>query len=582
MTISRLPLLAPLIFLAGCAAPIAGGSSPRTVTVGIAAINDFHGALEPPKQSVGVPNGTGGTDFVPAGGAAYLASAIDSIRAKYPNNLTVSAGDLISGSPLASSLFLDEPAIEAMNRMGLEFNAVGNHEFDHGRAELLRKQAGGCAQHTARKPCEIEPFKGARFRFLAANVLTESGRPLFVASGLKRFGRGRARVTVGVIGLTLRETPTLVQPDGVKGLSFTDEAEAINGAIPALKAAGADAVVVLIHQGGYTKGAQDPSACSEFYGPIAPILPKLDARVDLVVSGHTHWPYVCEIARGDVARPLLLTSAGVSGKLVTDIALEIDPAAHRVVGARARNVVVQSEAYEAPRGRLELSDAVPRFAPRADIAAYVARYALAAKRYAERPAGKLAGPVSRPGGDAANTGGSIGNLIADAQLAATQGAGAQIAFMNPFGIRPPSLLSPQPDGSLTFGEIYTIQPFNNDLVTQTLTGAQLKAALEENFDGIGPAQVLTPSRGFAYRYDLAKPVGQRIVAMTLDGQPIRPEGRYRVTTSSFLAQGGDTYTAFRDGTDPVIGVTDIVAFEAWLQASPPRAVPAEERAIEVK
>ena len=578
------PRFAPLalFLLAGCAAPMAGTPAPRTVTVGIVGINDFHGNLEPPKQSVGVPDGKGATLFVPAGGAAYLASAIDSIRAQYANTLTVSAGDLISGSPLVSSLYLDEPAIAVMNRIGLEFNAVGNHEFDMGRAELLRKQGGGCAKLTTRQPCQIEPFTGARFTFLAANVLTESGKPLFVASGIKRFGSGSRRVGVGVIGLTLKETPTLVQPDGVRGLTFTDEAGAINAAIPALKAKGADAIVVLIHQGGYTKGEQDPQSCTEFYGPILPILAQLDPAVDVVVSGHTHWPYVCDWGQRDPAHPLLLTSAGVSGKLVTDITLEIDPAANRVVARRARNVVVQSEPYQGNRGPVSLSDALPRFAPRADVAAYVARYADATKQFAQRPAGKLAGRVFRPGGDASAVGGSLGMLIADAQLAATAKAGAQIALTNPFGVRPPHELNPRADGTLTFGELYTIQPFNNDLITQSLTGAQLKAVLEQNFDEVGPMQVLTPSHGFAYSYDLAKPVGQRIVAMTLNGVPIDPAASYRVTTNSFLAQGGDTYTALTAGTDKVVGPTDIAAFEAWLKVDTPRPVPSEERTSEVK
>ncbi|MGH6786080.1 MAG: bifunctional metallophosphatase/5'-nucleotidase [Novosphingobium sp.] len=571
-----------LLLLSGCAGQMAARGAPRTVTVGIVGINDFHGNLEPPKQSVGAPDGKGGTVFVPAGGAAYLASAIDSIRAQYRHTLTVSAGDLISGSPLASSLYLDEPTIEAMNRIGLDYNAVGNHEFDMGRAELLRKQTGGCAKHTARAPCQIEPFKGAAFKFLAANVITESGKPLFVASDIRRFGSGRSRVSIGVIGLTLKDTPTLVQPDGIAGLTFADEAAAINAAIPPLKAAGADAVVVLIHQGGYTKGAQDPSACSEFYGPIEPILAKLDPAVDLVVSGHTHWAYVCDWGARDPGRPLLLTSTGVGGKMVSDIALEIDPAANRVVAKRARNVVVQSEPYLGNRGTVPLSDALPHFAPRADIAAYVAKYADAARQFALRPAGKLAGRAFRPDGDASSLGGSLGNLIADAQLAATAKAGAQITLTNPFGVRPPHELIPKPDGTLTFGELYTIQPFNNDLITQTLTGAQLKAVLEQNFDGVGPLQVLTPSAGFAYSYDLSKPVGERILAMSLNGAPIDPAASYRVTTNGFLAQGGDTYTALTAGTDKVVGVTDIEAFEAWLNVATPRPVPSELRTTEVK
>ena len=572
---SRLLAAALIPALAGCATVPREPSAP--VEVGIVAINDFHGALESPKLSVPVALPDGTVLPVPAGGAAWVASAIDSIRAKYPNHLTVSAGDLIGGSALVSSLYLDEPTIEAMNRMGLEFNAVGNHEFDAGREELLRKQAGGCAQHTARKPCQLEPFRGASFRFLAANTVDDDGRTLFAATGLKSFGSGKRKVTIGLIGVTLTATPSLVSPDGIRGLTFADEADTVNALVPKLKAQGADAIVLLLHQGGRTTGPPDPSGCAGLNGPILPILARLDPRIDVVVSGHTHWSYVCDYATIDPARPFLLTSAGVFGELVTDIRLAIDPATRRVVAKSADNVIVQSAGYASSRIRVEPTDRFTRFTPRADIAAYVARYVEASRGFVARPAGRLAGVASRPSGGASMFGGPLGNLIADAELTATAGAGAQIAFINPFGIRAPTSLVPAVDGTLTFGQLYAIQPFNNQLVTLTLTGAQLRQVLEQAFDEVGPNQLLTPSRGFSYSYDMTRPIGQRIVAMTLDRAPIRDEARYRVTVPSFLAGGGDSFTAFTQGTDAVIGVADIAALEAWLQAVPPRAVPDENR-----
>ncbi|HUQ13718.1 MAG TPA: bifunctional metallophosphatase/5'-nucleotidase [Novosphingobium sp.] len=575
---AALTACATLVPRANPPAPVEVGA----VEVGIVAINDFHGALEPPRQSVQTPDGAGGTAFVPAGGAAWLASAIDSIRGKYANHVTVSAGDLISGSQFASSLYLDEPAVGVMNRIGLEFNAVGNHEFDRGRTELLRIQNGGCAKNGLGQPCALEAYAGARFPFLAANVVTESGATLFPATGTKSFGEGARAVTVGFVGLTLKGTPTLVVPSSVAGLSFGDEAEAINTATARLKAAGADAVVVLIHQGGRTTGTPDPQGCEGLNGEILPILDRLSPAVDVVVSGHTHWAYICERALPGRPSPLLLTSAGVFGELVTDIRLAIDPVRHAVVARAARNVIVQSTPYEGSRGPLTLVESYPQFAPRPDIAAYVAKYVDASKEYSSRVVGHLAGIASRPGGDAARTGGPLGNLIADAQLAATRDAGAQIAFMNPFGIRAPGTLIPGEGGALTFGQLYQVQPFGNTLVTQSFTGAELKAVLEQGFDGDGPVQVLTPSRGFAYRYDLSRPVGQRIVAMTLGGKPIDPRATYRVATSNFLAQGGDSFTLFAKGREVVQGVgTDLAALEAWLQPSPPRPIPSEERTTEV-
>ncbi len=573
-----LPAAALLPLLAACAGQggVRTAAAEAPVTVGIVAINDFHGALEPPRTAVVAPDPKGGTRPVPAGGAAFLASAVDSVRANYPNHVTVAAGDLTGASQIASSLFLDEPAIGVLNRIGLDFNAVGNHEFDQGAEELLRKQNGGCAQLSARKPCQIEKFAGAKFRYLSASTYKADGSTLFPATAIRSFGKGRRKVDVGFIGLTLKGTPDLVTPEGIRGLTFGDEAEAINAAVPRLRKSGADAVVVMIHQGGYTSGSPDPGGCENLTGEIVPILKRLDPGVDVVVSGHTHWSYVCDFGTIDPERPMLLTSAGVYGQLLTDITLEIDPHASRVVAKRARNVIVQSDPYVSPRGPVNVASDLPRFAARADVAQYVGKYAEAAKAYSLRPVGKLSGPAVRaPLGGLNNQGGSLGNLIADAQLAASAGAGAQIAFMNPFGIRTP--LNPAADGTLTFGDIYACQPFNNTLVTQSLTGAELKAVLEQGFDDNGPLQVLSPSAGFAFRFDLSRPVGSRVTEMTLNGQPIDPAANYRVTTNSFLANGGDSFSLLARQRDAVTGISDLEALEAWLKAVPPRQVPAEVR-----
>jgi 5'-nucleotidase len=578
----------------------AAPGSTGPVTVGIAAINDFHGALEPPNLAVPtvVPRDTpGALDLkaderlldpdlpvlpIPAGGAAWLASAVDSVRAKYTHVLTVSAGDMIGGSQLASSLHLDEPAVGVMNRIGLDFNAVGNHEFDRGIEELQRLVKGGCEQRTVRKPCQIEQWQGAKFPFLAANSIRPDGSTLFPGTALKSFGTGKRKVTVGLIGVTLKTTADLVSPAGLGGVTFADEADTVNALVPRLRAQGADAVVLLIHQGARTMGSEpDPSGCKGFGGDIAPILDRLTPEVDVVVSGHTHWAYVCDYAAINPARPFLLTSAGLFGQLVTDITLEIDPATNRVTAKRARNVIVQSPGYRNVRGDVRNTDAVPRFEPRADIAEYVGRYVIAARQFTTRPVGKLAGMAERPGGDASNKGGSLGNLIADAQLAATAGAGAQIALMNVFGIRSPSQLVPAADGSLTFGQLYAVQPFNNELVTQTLSGAELKAVLEQGFDTSGPIQFLSPSQGFVYSVDMARPIDSRIVSMTLGGTPIDPGKDYRITTNSFLANGGDSFSVLTKQRDAVTGIPDIDALEAWLKAVPPRAVPGELRTIDL-
>lgn len=562
----------PLIIAVAGPAMVQGAAPvPATVTVGILAINDFHGSIEPPKQSVLAPDGQGGTVQVPAGGAAYLASAVKTLRGQYRYSATISAGDLISASQLASSIYLDEPTIGVANRIGLDFNAVGNHEFDRGRQELLRMQRGGCKQYTVRKPCQVERFTGANFKFLAASTITESGKPLFPAYGLKSYGQGARKVTVGFIGLTLKGTTDLVSPGGIKGLTFRDEAKTINALVPQLKAKGADAVVVLIHQGGQQDKPVDPNGCSGFSGDIMPILDQLDPRVDVVVSGHTHRAYVCDYAKINPAHPLLLTSSGVYGEGLTDIALEIDPATNKVVAKRARNLIVQSVPYTGSRGPVPLSPLYPIYPADPVVAGYIQQYIDAAKVFATRPAGNLAAPAS---------GTVLGQLIADAQLDATKPAGAQMALMNPFGVRAP--IVPADDHSVKFGDIYAAQPFNNTLVTQSLSGAELKAVLEQGFDENGPYQALIPSAGLTYGYDMTRPVGDRVVDLRFMGQPIDLGATFRVTTNSFLAQGGDSFTLLARQKDGVIGVSDLDALEAWLKGSELRTVPEAVRAVEVK
>ena len=562
----------PLI-LSACATTPRHAAQP--VSIKIIGINDFHGNLEPPRQSIQTFTAEGKRVPVPAGGAAFLASAIDGLRAQNPNHLVVSAGDLIGGTPITSSLFLDEPTVGVMNRIGLDFNAVGNHEFDRGRAELLRMQNGGCEKHTSREPCAVEkPFDGAKFRFLAANVVTENGNTLFPASAMRRFGKGKSAVDIGLIGLTLKATPSLASPSGLVGLTFGDEAEAINREVERLKAKGAEAVVVLIHEGLYTTVPYNDKRCGGVSGDLPKILGKLDPRVDLVVSGHTHWAYICDWGKVDPARPFLVTSAGVWGEFVTDIELTIDPASGKVTSKRADNLIVQSDAYTGTGGYIANTDLFPRYSPRADIAAYVAKYVAAVKAAAERPVGRISGgPAYKPA--LATSESALGNLIADVHLAATASpdrGGAEIALMNNTGIR--ADLIPGPDGTVTFGQIFAVQPFANTLVTKSFTGKQLKALLDQQFDGVSFDQTFSPSAGFSYAFDLSRPIGQRVFDVRFNGAPLDDAKVYRVTMNSFLAGGGDSFTVFRDGTQVVNGPVDLEAMEEWLRGGSNRTFPA--------
>lgn len=581
MILKRLVPIAAALFLSACATvpPPAPADRAEPVNLRIIGLNDFHGNLEPIKRPIRPMDDAGEYQEVPAGGAAYLASAVAKYRAQAEYNMVVSAGDLIGASPLASSIFLDEPSIGVMNRIGISFNAVGNHEFDRGWQELLRLQEGGCTKFTLREPCQVEnPYPGAKFNFLAANVIAADGSTLFAPYGIQRFGSGASEIAVGVIGLTTIDTPTLVTPSGINGLTFADEADTINALVPELAAQGVDVIVVSIHQGLYTEVGFNDKSCGGVSGALLDILARVDPRVDVVISGHTHRPYICDYSAIDPSRKFIVTSAGYGGSMLTDIAITVDPVLGDVIAINANNVIVQSEVRGADGEPLPANPAFEKFAADADIAAYVARYVDASREAADRTVGKISGPAPKAGPSTEES--QLGNLIADAQLAGTRDAGAQIALMNNSGIR--VSLDPTDGSTVSYGDIYAVQPFGNLLITRSYTGAQLLALLEQQFDDEGFAQTFSASEGFAMSYDMRRPSGSRVVSVTLNGNSIEAAATYRVTMNSFLAAGGDSFTVFTGGTDSVTGPVDLDAMEEYLRAVPVRGLPATGRIAEIK
>ena len=517
------------------------------VEVQILAFNDFHGNLETP-PTFEVVEADGSKRQVTSGGVVHLAAALSGLRAGHANSVTVSAGDTIGASPLISANYLDEPTIDAMNLLGLEFNSVGNHEFDRGSDELKRMQSGGCAKFTRRTPCAVEPFGGARFRYLAANVVQADGSTIFPSTGVKRFDTPAGPITLGFIGMTLKGTSLLVTPSGVRGLSFRDEAETANALVPKLKAAGADAIVLLIHQGGKLPQFTTGNGCDGLYGEILPILPRLDAAITTIVSGHTHWAYVCR-GTPQVGADRLLTSAGKYGYFVTDLRLKFDSATHRLVGQDARNITVGN-------GERGVDPAEK---------ALVNRYAAAVAPIASRKVGHLTGPATKNGEDGESV---AADLIADSMLAATRATGqggAQIALVNGTGVR-----VDLPAGDVRYDAAFAMMPFGNNLVVMTLTGAQIKAALEQQYAsptgaGMSRPAALAPSTGFTYAIDMAKPAGSRVVEMRLNGRAVDPAARYRVALNNYLASGGDGLTAFTGGTSLTDnGIIDLDALVAWI------------------
>jgi 5'-nucleotidase len=513
------------------------------VDVRILAINDFHGNLRPPPGGIRIADPGDKTKkiVVPAGGAEHMATLLRQLREGAKNTIFVAAGDLIGASPFLSAMFHDEPTIEALSMMGLELASVGNHEFDEGKDELLRMQNGGC--HPVDQCQGPHPFLGARFHYLAASTVEKStGKSVFPPYEIRQFDG----IPVAFIGLTLKGTPDIVSPEGVAGLEFRDEADTVNALVPELKARGVEAIVVLIHEGGVPTG--DYNECPDISGPIVDIVRKFDRAVDVVISGHTHQAYVCEIDGR------LVTSGDKYGTVVTAIDLKLDPVTRDVISARADNTIVRIDGYASDPLQTELLASYDKFA--APIA--------------NRPAGSVSATLSRAPNDAGES--PLGDIVADAQLAATTldaNGGAVVAFTNPGGIR--TDIARKEDGAVTYADVFASQPFRNQLVTLTLTGAQIKAMLEQQWLDPKRPRILQVSKGFSYGWDGSRPYGDHVIAdrMLLNGQRVDPAQNYRVTVNNYLAVGGDGFTALKAGIALRFGVYDVDALYAYFRGNSP-------------
>jgi 5'-nucleotidase len=412
-------------------------------------------------------------------------------------------------------------------------------------------QNGGC--HPTDGCQGPHPFLGAKFRYLAASTIEKStGETVFPPYAIREF----EGIPVAFIGLTLKGTPNLVSPVGVAGLEFRDEADIVNALVPELKARGVEAIVVLIHEGGFPTG--DYNECPAISGPIVDIVRKFDRAVDVVISGHTHQAYICAIDGR------LVTSGDKYGTLVTAIDVRLDPATRDIISARADNVIVRTNAY--PRDP--------------DQTALIASYDSVAAPLANRPAGSITETLSRAPNDAGES--ALGDIVADAQLAATRAdkdGGAVIALTNPGGVRID--IPKKADGTVSYADVFSSQPFRNQLVTLTLTGAQIKNALEQQWLDPKRPRILQVSKGFNYAWDNARPYGERVLAdrMSLNGQPIDPEKSYRVTVNDYLSVGGDGFTVLREGAGQQVGIYDVDALYGYFRANSPIAPTTPDRIV---
>ena len=557
MTSRRRPaaLLLAACAAAGCAfdrSPDAGASDTGPVTVQLLAINDFHGYLDPPDGADG-----------DRGGAAWVVGLADALRAEHRHTVVVGAGDMVGASPLVSGLFHDEPTIAFLDRLGLRYTAVGNHEFDAGTQALRRLQNGGCAvvsEDAARQSCALGPYDGAGFGYLSANVVErDSGMPLFppfAVETVRLDGGGDLRIAF--VGLVLAETPSLVTAEAVADVRFKPVAETANALLPALRAADPDAIVLLLHEGGAVPDGQGADGdCPDLGGALVPVLDALDPAYDIIVSGHTHEVYVCE------RDGRLITSAGEYGRWLTRIRLRFDPASGALAGRSARNIAVAHEG------------GAVSYRPDPAIAAMVDAYRKRAAPIMDRPVGRITADLTLQSDAGGMT--AIGAVVADARLAAMADHDPDFAVVNIGGVRA-SLLAGG-TGVVSHGDLLRVQPFGDELLLVTLSGAQVRALLAQQWREDGAPELLQVSRGLSYAWQ-ANDVGRGAVvpgSVRVAGRPLDDDATYRVVISSYLAGGGDGFGVLTDAPLMARGPGDVPALGAYFAAHSPLSPPSGAR-----
>lgn len=552
-------LLAAAVVTVGLAGSPATAAPSTTTDIRLITLNDFHGNLQPPAGSSGrvtLPDGT----TVNAGGAAYLATHLKQLRAQVRNSVVLSAGDNIGASPLDSALFHDEPTMDLLNQLGVAASTVGNHELDEGYRELLRMQFGGCHPTDG---CQFHSsYPGARFPFLGANITFDNGLPAVLPFTVTVSGG----VPVGVIGVTLEDLPLVVTPEAIEGLKFGDEVEAINKTSRLLDVLGIKTQVVLLHQGDNTEGG-GPDDCRTIPGAATTIAKGASPSVDVIFTGHSHQQYNC-VVDDPAGNPRTLIQGASFGRLLSVVDIKVDRRTHDVVrsATKAHNEIVTRDVTPDPAAKALADEATAKAAP-----------------IANREVGSITADLVRAAPASGES--TLGDVIADAQLAATTANDAQLAMTNPGGIRTDlnfaGSAAGEGDGVVTYGEAFAVQPFSNIMQTMTLTGAQLKTVLEQQWqpqaDGSVQVRMLQISSTLHYTWSQSAPIGSKISNITVAGVPVTDTATYRVSVNNFIAAGGDGFAELRNGTDIAGGPVDLDAFTAYLTAHPNLAPPPSDR-----
>ena len=518
----------------------AGAAEPvGPVDITLLNINDFHGRID--------------------GNTVRFAGTVEQLRKQYgeANTLFLSAGDNIGASLYASFSQQDQPTIDVLNAMDLAASAIGNHEFDGGRDDLEDRVIGGPGSENAEWP------------YLAANVY-EAGTttPAFDEYAILDV----QGVKVGVIGAVTEETPALVSPSGIASLSFGDPVEAVNRVAAQLTDGDAangeaDVLIAEYHEGagfGVVEGSTIEEEVADG-GVFADIVEKTSAEVAAIFTGHTHKQYAWEYdvpGRPGTKRPILQT--GSYGEFIGRITLTVDPVTGEVVRFTQNNqprTTAANDALIAEFPRVKEVDRITRaaIAKANEIGnvrvATIARDITTAYTNGSYVNGRYTGGTR----DDRASESTLSNLIANAfreMLSPEQRGGAEIGVQNPGGVRAELLYGAGTPGEVTVQEAVAVTPFANDLFTTTLTGAQFKTLLEQQWqrDANGnvpsrPFQHLGLSDNVSYTFDPTRAEGDRITSITVDGAPIDMARGYRVGTVSFLMAGGDNFRVFKEGRE---------------------------------
>ncbi|WP_457098298.1 bifunctional metallophosphatase/5'-nucleotidase [Microbacterium sp. P5_E9] len=531
------------------------------VTIDLVTVNDFHGRIE---------------SIAPAGGIARLATAVNKIRASNPNTVFAAAGDLIGASTFTSFIQNDVPTINTLNAAGLEVSAAGNHEFDQGWTDLRDRVQGL-----------------ANWEYISANVWdTETDDYALAPYWTKEF----QGVTIGFIGAVTEELPALVSPAGIETLDVNPVVDSVNAVAAELSDGDADngeadVLVLLVHE-----GATQPTieSATDLTTPFGRIVEGVTSEVDAIVSGHTHLAYNLVID----GRPVI--SSGQYGERFSDMKITVDPDSGDVL-----SMLNTTETLFSGAGTTA-NPYVPNYAEDAAIKPMVDDAVAVAKVKGSVKVGNITASLQRglqprtPTADdpatiqeARGAESTLGNFVADVQLDQMQVRfpDTQIAFMNPGGLRddlkyPASGEVWDSNGNVTYAEAAAVQPFANTLVTLTLTGAQIQAVLEQQWQpttASRPFLKLGVSKGLTYITDYDAPAGSRITHLEFNGGPVDPTVKYKVVTNAFLASGGDNFTVFRAGTNKAdTGLVDLEAMVSWFATNGEASPDLAQRSIGVE